>query len=293
MAEGLGGSQKVGGIHVDVTANTAPLQAGLKQAETATQQTGQKMASNLNVPVGAAGIAGKGGFLDNFGNGIKGATAGLRSAVGAVTAVIGVFSRMLGVVGLVTSGVYLVNSAIGAMRGGTAAAADEAERMKQNLSDAQAVSERMKKELQAAQAALGEATTNPNAVDASAVNKAQQDVTQKATDVRRAEELIKSLEAAIKDADDAAEKRAIRARQASLKEGLVTQREDLKQLEAILENLLHGRDKAFKDIIDAATAKIIAIQREQTNKLLESIAIDSARMAQLQEQSFNAQQRGP
>ncbi len=94
MAEG--GSQRVGGIHVDITANTAPIQAGLKQTEEATKQT----AAKVNESIGGIG---KGGQLDGAVKGFKDATAGARNFFNAISAGVGMLSRFLGIIGLVTA----------------------------------------------------------------------------------------------------------------------------------------------------------------------------------------------
>ena len=89
---------KIGGIHVDITANTAPLKEGLKQAEAETQKTAAKVNESL-------GGIGKGSAFDNLGKGLKDSTAGLRNLLSSVVGVVGAFTRMLGLIGLVTAAI--------------------------------------------------------------------------------------------------------------------------------------------------------------------------------------------
>lgn len=98
---------------VEIRAPTDGLRTDLRQAETETRASAQRMAAASTVSGGVIGAAGAGRGLAAS---LKEATAPARQILGAITSTVGIITRSLGLIGLVTSaayGLYSVISSIG------------------------------------------------------------------------------------------------------------------------------------------------------------------------------------
>jgi hypothetical protein len=86
---GSGAKGKIGEAYIEITADTAKAQQGLKDTERATKEMADKGEKSLK----------------GYGDAIDKNTEGVRKLTGAVGSVVGVYTQMLGVVGLVVTSV--------------------------------------------------------------------------------------------------------------------------------------------------------------------------------------------
>lgn len=117
---GTPGSERIGGVHVDVTANTAPLRAGLEQAKAEASKAGEQIGAAVNRGVGLGPGAAdnpfassprsrsRAGALTEFGRSLRSITAPMRTALAGLTSISSILLRISGLVGLIGGGLALL-----------------------------------------------------------------------------------------------------------------------------------------------------------------------------------------